>query len=224
LQHDEGRPPFRSQHGGPPMVQVGPPTRKDLRSPSKSLPSMRTPVPDQTRGWPPQLMPSTFTSTSSPRTVTAEWRGRFRAGVRPNVLVELHRRPHTRCPKPSTEDRYLLAPARRPGAAVPALLSRAGGGAQWAGSSGVRRGLGLRLGEAFGLSPERGTVQVRRQVKLVGYRRIFGPPKYGKEREVPSGSENRRIRCRNRGRTPMDGGAGASRRLRGGACTSPRFR
>jgi integrase len=51
-------------------------------------------------------------------------------------------------------------------------------------------GLGLRQGEAFGLSPDdidwlRRTVQVRRQVKLIGYRQIFGPPKYGKEREVP---------------------------------------
>jgi integrase len=51
-------------------------------------------------------------------------------------------------------------------------------------------GLGLRQGEAFGLSPDdidwlRGTVQVRRQAKLIGYRQIFGPPKYGKGREVP---------------------------------------
>ncbi|HET6949438.1 MAG TPA: site-specific integrase [Acidimicrobiales bacterium] len=51
-------------------------------------------------------------------------------------------------------------------------------------------GLGLRQGEAFGLSPDdidwlRGTVQVRRQVKLVGPHQVFGPPKYGREREVP---------------------------------------
>jgi integrase len=51
-------------------------------------------------------------------------------------------------------------------------------------------GLGLRQGECFGLSPDdidwlRGTVQVRRQVKLIGTRQVFGPPKYGKEREVP---------------------------------------
>jgi integrase len=51
-------------------------------------------------------------------------------------------------------------------------------------------GLGLRQGEAFGLSPDdvdwlRGTVQVRRQVKLVGPHQVFGPPKYGRVREVP---------------------------------------
>ena len=51
-------------------------------------------------------------------------------------------------------------------------------------------GLGLRQGEAFGLSPDdidwlRGTVQVRRQVKLIGSHEVFGPLKYGLEREVP---------------------------------------
>ena len=51
-------------------------------------------------------------------------------------------------------------------------------------------GLGLRQGECFGLSPDdidwlRGTVQVHRQVKLIGTRQVFAPPKYGKEREVP---------------------------------------
>jgi integrase len=51
-------------------------------------------------------------------------------------------------------------------------------------------GLGLRQGEAFGLSPEdidemRGTVHVRRQVKLIGPHQVFGPPKYGRVREVP---------------------------------------
>lgn len=51
-------------------------------------------------------------------------------------------------------------------------------------------GLGLRQGEAFGLSPDdidwlRGIVQVRRQVKLIGPHQVFGPPKYGREREVP---------------------------------------
>jgi integrase len=40
------------------------------------------------------------------------------------------------------------------------------------------------------LSPDdidwlRGTVQVRRQVKLIGTRQVFAPPKNGKEREVP---------------------------------------
>jgi integrase len=45
-------------------------------------------------------------------------------------------------------------------------------------------------GEAFGLSPDdvdwlRGTVRVRRQVKLIGYLQVFAPPKYRRERDVP---------------------------------------
>ena len=51
-------------------------------------------------------------------------------------------------------------------------------------------GLGLRQGEAFGLSPDdvdwlRGSVRVRRQVELIGYRQVFAPPKYRRERDVP---------------------------------------
>jgi integrase len=51
-------------------------------------------------------------------------------------------------------------------------------------------GCGLRQGEAFGLSPDdvdflRGVVHVRRQVKLVHARQVFGAPKGGKERDVP---------------------------------------
>lgn len=54
--------------------------------------------------------------------------------------------------------------------------------------------LGLRQGESFGLSPDdidrdARNVHVARQVKLVGHRLVFAPPKYGKERDVPvSGS------------------------------------
>lgn len=51
-------------------------------------------------------------------------------------------------------------------------------------------GLGLRQGEAFGLSPDdvdflRRVVHVRRQVKIVGGRRVLAPPKGGKDRDVP---------------------------------------
>lgn len=51
-------------------------------------------------------------------------------------------------------------------------------------------GLGLRQGEAFGLSPDdvdwlRGKVNVRRQVKIVGNRLVYALPKGGKVREVP---------------------------------------
>lgn len=51
-------------------------------------------------------------------------------------------------------------------------------------------GLGMRQGEVFGLAVEdidflRRVVHVRRQVKRVGSRLVFGPPKSGKEREIP---------------------------------------
>jgi len=51
-------------------------------------------------------------------------------------------------------------------------------------------GLGLRQGEGFGLAPDdirwlRGTVHVRRQVKIVAGRPVFAPPKGGRERDVP---------------------------------------
>jgi integrase len=58
-------------------------------------------------------------------------------------------------------------------------------------------GLGLRQGEVFGLSPSdvdflRGSVEVRRQVKLLGgNRQVFGLPKGNKERTVPLPSEVR---------------------------------
>ena len=51
-------------------------------------------------------------------------------------------------------------------------------------------GLGLRQGEAFGLSPDdvkwlKGTVHVRRQIRIVGSKLCFAPPKRNKERDVP---------------------------------------
>ncbi|WP_190815117.1 site-specific integrase [Saccharopolyspora pogona] len=51
-------------------------------------------------------------------------------------------------------------------------------------------GLGLRAGEVYGLSPDdvdwlRGNITIRRQVKIVGNRRVFAPPKGGKVRSVP---------------------------------------
>lgn len=54
----------------------------------------------------------------------------------------------------------------------------------------VGAGLGLRQGEAFGLAVEdidflRGTVHVRRQVKLIGGKLVFALPKGGRQRDVP---------------------------------------
>jgi integrase len=50
--------------------------------------------------------------------------------------------------------------------------------------------LGLRQGEVFGLSPGdidwlRGVVHVKRQVRTVGSKLVFAPPKGGEERDVP---------------------------------------
>ena len=52
------------------------------------------------------------------------------------------------------------------------------------------KGAGLRQGEVFGLSPDdidwlRKIIHVQRQVKIVGGRRVFAPPKFGKDRDVP---------------------------------------
>jgi integrase len=54
----------------------------------------------------------------------------------------------------------------------------------------VGAGLGLRQGEAFGLAAGDvnflgRVVHVRRQVRLIGNRPVFAPPKGGKERDVP---------------------------------------
>jgi integrase len=51
-------------------------------------------------------------------------------------------------------------------------------------------GLGLRQGEIFGLPLDavdflRRTVRVRMQIRIVGYRTVFAPPKGGRERDVP---------------------------------------
>lgn len=51
-------------------------------------------------------------------------------------------------------------------------------------------GLGMRQGEVFSLAVEdidflRAVVHVRRQVKLVRSKLVFGPPKGGKERDIP---------------------------------------
>jgi integrase len=48
----------------------------------------------------------------------------------------------------------------------------------------------MRQGEVFGLAADdvdflRRVVHIRRQVKIVGARLVFGPPKGGKERDVP---------------------------------------
>lgn len=63
----------------------------------------------------------------------------------------------------------------------------------------IGAGLGLRQGEVFGLSPDdidwlRGTVEVRRQVKLLeGHKPVFSLPKGNKVRTVPLPSSVREL-------------------------------
>jgi len=61
---------------------------------------------------------------------------------------------------------------------------------RWRFAAVVGNRLGLRQGEAFGLSPddideERMEAAIRRQVQIVGSKLVFGPPKHGSERSVP---------------------------------------
>jgi len=67
---------------------------------------------------------------------------------------------------------------------------RAGLPERYAAMTDVGAGCGLRQGEIFGLAVEevdflRGILHVRRQVKIVGSRLVFAPPKRGKDRDVP---------------------------------------
>lgn len=65
---------------------------------------------------------------------------------------------------------------------------------RWRAMADAGSGAGLRQGEVFGLSPDdvdwlRKIIHVRRQVKLVGGRRVFAPPKGGRDRDVPLAGE-----------------------------------
>ena len=67
---------------------------------------------------------------------------------------------------------------------------RAGMPHRYQGLADAGSGAGLRQGEVFGLSPDdidwlRKVIHVRRQVRIVGGRRVFAPPKGGKDRDVP---------------------------------------
>jgi integrase len=88
--------------------------------------------------------------------------------------------------KPPAPDRRKIVPwpAERVAAVREALPER------YAAMVDVGAGCGLRQGEIFGLAVEevdflRGTVHVRRQVKILGGKLAFAPPKRGKDRDVP---------------------------------------
>src|SRR5215216_3885981 len=88
--------------------------------------------------------------------------------------------------KPPPPDRRTVVPrpAERVAAVAAALPDR------YRALMAVAAGLGLRQGECFGLAVDdvdflRGVVHVRRQVRIVGSRLSFAPPKTGKTRDVP---------------------------------------
>jgi integrase len=88
--------------------------------------------------------------------------------------------------KPPAPDRRKVMPwsAERVAAVAAALPDR------YRAVMAVAAGLGLRQGECFGLAVDdvdflRGVVHVRRQVRIVGNRPAFAPPKTGKTRDVP---------------------------------------
>lgn len=121
---------------------------------------------------------------STVRTVFEGLSAVFAAAVDDEVIAKNPCR--ARSVKPPTPERRTILPwsLERVAAVQEALPSRYGllvvAGAA----------LGLRQGEAFGLSPDdldmaRQTVRVRRQVKIVNNVLCFAPPKGGKEREVP---------------------------------------
>ena len=77
-----------------------------------------------------------------------------------------------------------------PWTGVQVAAVRAGMPARYQASIDAGSGLGLRQGEIFGLAAEeidwlRQMVHVRMQVRLIGNRRVFAPPKGGRERDVP---------------------------------------
>lgn len=88
--------------------------------------------------------------------------------------------------KPPAADRRKVVPwTGERVAAVRASVPR-----RYAATVDMGSGLGMRQGEVFGAAVEdldflRGVVHVRRQVKIVGARLVFGPPKGGKERDIP---------------------------------------
>ena len=74
--------------------------------------------------------------------------------------------------------------------AGPRRRSAGGAAAGYRAMADCGAGRGVRQGEVFGISPDdvdwlRKKVHVRRQVKIVGGRPLFAPPKGGKERDVP---------------------------------------
>jgi integrase len=88
--------------------------------------------------------------------------------------------------KPPAPDRRKVVPwpAERVAAVAAALPDR------YRAVMAVAAGLGLRQGECFGLAVDdvdflRGVVHVRRQVRIVGSRLVFAPPKTGKTRDAP---------------------------------------
>ena len=94
--------------------------------------------------------------------------------------------------KPPKPDQRKIIPWEACGiAAIRAELPR-----RYQAMADVGSGAGLRQGEVLGLSPDdidwlRKNIHVRRQVKIVGGRRVFAAPKGGKDRDVPLAARSR---------------------------------
>jgi integrase len=118
------------------------------------------------------------------RTIFANLSAVFMAAVDENEMTRNPCRVKSVKP-PSKEERRI-----RPWSTERVASVRAGLPARYRATVDAGAGLGLRQGETFGLAVEDidltdRIVHVRYQVKYVGARLVFAPPKGGKERDVP---------------------------------------
>lgn len=122
-----------------------------------------------------------------PRPVGSRFRNTARLGSAP--------RPSTRPPARPCRAASVKPPAALCGKVVPwtpeqVTAVRHGLPSRYRAMATLGAGCGLRQGEVFGLAVDdvdflRGVVHVRRQVKLLGGRQVFTPPKGRKVRDVP---------------------------------------
>jgi integrase len=130
------------------------------------------------RGLQQQLAPSYV------RVVFANLSAILQAAVDDGVIARNPCRVGSVKPPPPDRRKVVPWPAERITAVAAALPDR------YRAIMAVAAGLGLRQGECFGLAVDdvdflRGVVHVRRQVRIVGNRLVFAPPKTGKTRDVP---------------------------------------
>ncbi|MCE7081554.1 site-specific integrase [Streptomyces sp. ST2-7A] len=145
--------------------------------------SMNSFRPGHIREWVRALKDSGM-AASYQRTIFANVSAAFGAAV-DDGLIARHPCRATSVRAPKLDPRKVRPWTRERVLAVQAGLPR-----QYAAVVDVGAGCGLRQGEIFGLSLddvdfEEGVIHVVRQVKLIGARMVFAPPKGGKLRDVP---------------------------------------